>query len=357
MSLRVVPAAATLFFMKIKPIWSVIGAASFTLICISAQAADMKFKGKVVLHIDSYDKSYGWSRTIQDSIRHTFNGTGIRLEVFEMDTKRHNKEDEKKAAGLKAKEMIEKLHPDLVIVSDDNAVSYVLTSYFKESPIPFLYCGINWDGSKYGIPSKNTTGMLEVEYIQEVYDNILKFARGANIGYIGGDNETDRKMASFIKDKFLHDKMTKMYFAKNYADFKKQFLQAQGEVDMLYFGNRQAVLEWDDKDAAKFFAENTRIPTGASSLFSSAFVLLTLGKYAQEQGDWVAKRALDVLGGTPPSSIPEAKNKRLHFVINSQLARKLNIEFPKLLLKLADKITTADYDKQFEERYPVEKKK
>jgi hypothetical protein len=306
-------------------------------------APDPALKGKKVLHIDSYHDGYKWSEDIAKGIAKVFNGTGVELKRFTMDTKRHGKEEEKKEAGKKARDMIESFKPDLVITSDDNAVKYVQVEYYKDSKIPFIFCGVNWDASKYGLPNKTSTGMIEVDYFQEVYDNLRRFAKGDKIGYIGGDNETDRTTSQMMKDKFLHEKLAKIYLVKNYEDFKVQYKKAQTEVDMLYFNNTGAILGWNNEDGGKFVLKEGKIPSGSNSLDPPPFVLMTLGKYGGEQGEWAAKAGLKVLKGTPVEKIPSETNKRLLFIINTELANKLKVVFPVSILKVGIRVTTESY--------------
>jgi len=79
-----------------------------------------------------------------------------------MDTKRNKNIDFIKAQALKAKNLIEKVKPDIVLTSDDNAAKFLIVPYFKDSKIPFIFSGVNWTAEKYGFPFKNVTGMIEV---------------------------------------------------------------------------------------------------------------------------------------------------------------------------------------------------
>jgi ABC-type uncharacterized transport system substrate-binding protein len=65
------------------------------------------------------------------------------------------------------------------------------------------------------------------------------------------------------------------------------------------------------------------------------YSLLTLAKSSQEQGEWSAQAALSILGGTPPSEIPVAENKKGQLIVNLDLAEKLNVVFAPSLLKTA----------------------
>jgi ABC-type uncharacterized transport system substrate-binding protein len=304
-----------------------------------------KLKGKKVLHIDSYHEGYPWSDMIHKGIVDTLKGTGAELLTFRMDAKNHPKKEEKAEAGRKAKEYIESHKPDLVIVSDDDAVAYVLEPFYKNSALPFVFCGVNWDAAKYGLPYKNATGMIEVDFISAFYSNLRQFSKGDRIAFMGADTETDRTTANFYKDKFFHEKLTKTYFVKDFDDFKKQFVQAQGEVDMIYFNNKGSVKNWNDEEAAKFIMANIKIPTSSNSLSTSPFVLLVMGKDGEEQGQWAAKAGLKILTGTSAGTIPIEENKRIKFVVNMEIATKLKAVFNMSILKTAERVTSKDWTK------------
>ncbi|MES9974447.1 MAG: hypothetical protein ABW094_09315, partial [Candidatus Thiodiazotropha sp.] len=113
------------------------------------------------LFISSYHTGYAWSDGVESGLRETLGGK-CELKQFDMDTKRHKDEVSKKEAARKARELIERWRPDVVITADDNAAKYVIKPFFKDHQVPFVFCGINWNVDEYGFPYSNTTGMVEV---------------------------------------------------------------------------------------------------------------------------------------------------------------------------------------------------
>jgi ABC-type uncharacterized transport system substrate-binding protein len=309
--------------------------------------AAMNYRGKKLLHIDSYGIDYIWSETLTKGIYDVIQGTGIEFKRFEMNTKNFKTEEDKQKAAAKAKELIDSYHPDIVIVSDDNAVQYVLQKYYKDSKIPFVFCGVNWDAKKYGLPYANTTGMLEVEYIQPLYNLMRKYAKGGKIGFIGGDTETDRFTANFYKENFFHENMTKTYFAKDFEEFKKMFVQAQSEVDMLYFNNAGSVKGWKISEMTQMVRTQTKIPMGSNGLTEAPYSLVTFGKFGKEQGEWAAEAALKILGGVAPTKIDIAKNAKIRFVVNRELADKLQVVFDLKIFRLAEMVRIEDAEKGY----------
>jgi ABC-type uncharacterized transport system substrate-binding protein len=290
--------------------------------------------GKKVLFINSYHQGYEWSDGIEEGAAKVLRASGVEVEFFRMDTKRKGDEKAKKAAGLAAKAAIEKLRPAAVILSDDNAVRYVLESYFKNAATPFVFCGVNWDASAYGLPYRNATGMVEVALTTQLIEKLRDYSKGQRVGFLTVDNETER-----VEQKAYHEQL-KLKFAeerlvKTFAEFKAAFAELQGKVDVLLLGNYAGLTGWNDAEAKAFVEANTRIPSGAMYDFMMPYAMLGLTKLASEQGIWAGKAALQILGGTSPAAIPIARNKEGQIMVNVRLAAKGGVVFKPELVRNA----------------------
>jgi ABC-type uncharacterized transport system substrate-binding protein len=297
-------------------------------------AAASSYKGKKILHIDSYHPSYAWSDDIRKGVATALNGTGVELRTEEMDSKRHPEEDAKKAAGLRIKSVIEEFKPDVVIATDDNASKYVIQPYFKNAKIPVVFSGVNWDASKYGYPYKNATGMEEVDMVAEMYSMLKKYAKGPGVGLMEGDDESSRANCETHNKRFFHGK-AEVAYVKDFSDFKTQFLALQKKVGIIFLGSFGSVKNWEPKAVEEFLYKNTVIPTGSHDTFTTRFVSVTYAKYGEEQGEWAAQTALKILNGASPSSIPIVHNKRVKLFINQKMAKKVGLNFPDGMLKMA----------------------
>jgi hypothetical protein len=154
------------------------------------------------------------------------------------------------------------------------------------------------------------------------------------VGYITIDTETERKVADTYNQRFFDGQM-QTYWVKTQDEFKTAFLTAQQEVDILIMGNNAGSDTWDEAGMKQFVLSNTAIPTGSINDWMAPFSILTLAKSSQEQGEWSAQAALQILDGTPPSSIPVAENKKGQLIVNLELADKLGVVFAPSLLKNA----------------------
>jgi len=305
----------------------------FLLINMSQVWAVETYAGKRVYYVASYHQGYPWSDTILKTIQEVFVDKGIIFEHFEMDAKRHPSTEYSKNIALEVKAKIEQFHPDLLIVSDDNATKYVVEPYFNGN-VPVVFCGVNWDISEYNFNRKTVTGMVEIELIDKIVHNLKEYARGPRIGFLGMGGYTERKLPSYFKSLFQIS-LDKTYFVNNFEEWKQAYLKAQQEVDMLLVHNPDGLPQWNSAAAKQFIEENTQIPSGTSSSFTTEFALIGIIRLPEEQGYWAAETALKILRGQPVNSIPFATNKQGKLVINMRLGEKLKITFKPALLKVA----------------------
>lgn len=302
----------------------------------SAQVSAKDYNGKKILYIDSYHQGYAWSDGIEKGIKTGLEGTKIELKVFRMDTKRNGDPEFAKQAGQKAKAVIDEFKPDVVITADDNSAKYVIVPFYKDSAIPFVFCGLNWDASLYGFPWKNVTGMVEVAPVKELLDQLKPYAKGARLGIIGADQETNLKEAEAYRK--ILGLTFESYYSKDAEDFKKGFLELQGKVDMILIDSDGGIYNNVAESLKAFFITNTKVPTGTCYDFMAPYVMLGFTKVAAEQGTWSAKSALKILDGTAPSAIPIAKNKEGELIVNPKVAKALGIEIPFTIVQSASKV-------------------
>jgi len=293
------------------------------------------YPGKKILHIDSYDENYGWSKGIRRGIDSILKDSGVELKTIYMDTKYNTAEEFGKQAAFKVKAEIEKFQPDVVIASDDNASKYVVMPYYKDVDLPFIFCGINWDISTYHYPYQNTTGMVEVELIDSVIKNLRQYAKGDKLGFLAPDELSEHKIVENHGRIFQID-YSQQFFVKTFAEWKQRFLELQTSVDMIIITNNGGMKDWNETEARQFVEEHTKIPTGTQNDFMMPYVLLGIVKLSEEQGEWAAQAALQILDGTKPLDIPLSQNKRGKLYVNIRIGNKLDILFAPELLELAE---------------------
>ncbi len=295
---------------------------------------DFDYTHKKILWIDSYHKGYEWSDGIEQGIRDVLFDKGITLNIIRLNTKRENQEQQMKNAAMNANDVLMKFKPDIVIASDDNAQKYLVVPFIKNSEIPVVFCGVNWDASMYGYPTSNITGMVEVDRTLEMVDLLKKYAKGSRIGYIAGDTATEKKLINIYNKKFFQGRLVSNLVSTQ-EEFERQYLKAQQEVDILIFSNYTGIADWDAEATIRLVENQTKIPSGSHNTFMDKYVICTLAKSAKEQGRYAAATSLKILSGTPVNTFPLTTNKQSALTVNLKLAENAGIVFPVSILKEA----------------------
>ena len=292
----------------------------------------LDYAGKKIVWVDSYHQGYEWSDGLEASIKETLADTGVELKIIRMDTKRNTSEDFGQQSGANAKAEIELFKPDVVIATDDNAQKFLVVPYLKNTETPVIFAGVNWDASIYGYPANNITGMVEVELPLQLITHLKQYAQGEKIGFITANNQTQQKITQIYNDRFFDGQM-EIIWANSWTEFKEGFLKLQNEVDIVLVSNNAGINDWDETEAITFFTKNTKVPTGATYAWMTPYVLIVLGIIPQEQGQWAAETALNLLSGQSISEIPPVENKKGNLILNLDIAEQMDIVFTPSLLK------------------------
>lgn len=302
---------------------------------LGSLAFAQEFKGKKVFILHSYDERYPWTQAINRIIMSILDGSAITSRVFYLDTKHRSSDTEKLQAAQQAKLQIDQFKPDVVITSDDDAVKYVLMPYYKDSNIPFVFCGLNAEPKAYGLPYSNTTGMLEVELLSATVNNLQDYVKGQRIGTLALDGFSERKRVEEYRSQ-LGKEVDRSYFSRSFEEWQDGFLRLQHEVDMVILLNPKGLTGFDMGEAQDFVERNIRVPTGSYVPWMSKMSLLGITLIPEEQGGWAAHSALKILSGQAPKDIPITQNKDGKLFINLKIAEKLGITFKSSLLKVAE---------------------
>jgi ABC-type uncharacterized transport system substrate-binding protein len=280
---------------------------------------------KRVFHLDSYSKGYGISDDTGAGLRSVLRDKPVQVSTFFMDTKRHSGEAEIKDAVARARAAIEAFRPDVIVASDDAAVKYVVVPYYKDGPIPVVFCGVNWSAEPYGLPTAHVTGMVEVVPVLEAVDLARKYYPNLRrLGVLSEDSLSERNNKALLEPKYRAVGLEVTYvMAADFATWKREFERLQDAVDVLYLPTQGAVRDWDAAEAAAFVKAKTRKPSIATDDFMTPYALIGLAKTQLEQGEWAGKTALEILDGKQPAAIPVVRNRRRVAYVNATLAARL----------------------------------
>lgn len=299
------------------------------------------YKGKKILVVHSYHEGYKWTDDEHAGMMSVLKAGGAEIRTEYMDTKRKKSDSDKKAAASRAKKLIGEWKPDVVICSDDNTVKYLYIPHFKESSIPFVFCGINWSAEKYGL-QKNAAVIIEVSPGKSLVDQLKSYAGKAGpvkIGFLAGNTVTTQKEIKGWKQALDVDLDARL--VEDFANWKKEFADLQKTADVLVIYSFAGISGFDLEKAKAIVLEEGEIVTGSVKTDMSELVVLVYGKKGDEHGEWAAKTALQILGGKPASEIPKARNEKVFIGINLKIAEKLSekgINVPPEDVDMADKI-------------------
>jgi TRAP-type transport system periplasmic protein len=294
---------------------------------------------KKVFYINSYHKGYAPSDDIMRGIFGVLDDEDVHLETFFMDTKRNNSPAYTEKVVKEALQKIKTFAPDLIIVSDDNAVKDIIVPHFKNGPIPVVYCGVNWSAESYGLPAKILTGMLEVLPLSEMMDTLRNYYPSARKLAILSENTISEIKNKEILDTLFRSKGYQRQYklVDDFADWKRAFIKANQEADIIYLPTNGAISGWNNVEAENFVKEHMIKPVVTCDDFMMQFCALGFTKIAYEQGEWAALKGLEILRGKPPEEIPAEKNKRYDIWINEYLAQRIGLNPGTELLNISKK--------------------
>ncbi len=293
---------------------------------------------KKCLYIASYHQGYEWSDGVEKGLREQLKGK-CEIKQFNMDTKRNPSEAFKKAAGLKARDLILSWQPDVVIASDDNASRYVIQPFFKDHEIPFVFCGINWTVEAYGYPYSNVTGMVEVAPVSELLNKVTSIiGKPRTAFYLGVDVLTERKNFSrFAEEAEIRNIQLSKGLARTMQQWLAFYHEAQ-HYDFVIIGGNAGINDWDKSLVLQQIKKSTQKLSVTIQGWMVPYAILGLTKLPEEQGEWAAKVALYILDGAKPSEIPIVSNRKWDIWINEDILTNTDISIPASLNKKAKKV-------------------
>ncbi len=294
---------------------------------------------KVCAYVASYAPGYEWQDQLEKSLKQTLHNH-CTIKTHHMDSKKLSSLAQLQAAGLKAKAFIEEINPSLVIVSDDNAVKFVLQEHYRNSPIPFVFCGVNNSGGNYGLPFNNTTGMIETSPLGNLFKILFKNYPGkSHIAYLTTTGTTAAKNIAEFHDiiRELQLPQSSAYRAQSDTDWKRIFIQLQNDpsVDFIILGNIAALPNWNRKENIEWVKKHTRKATAATQKWMMDYSAIGYTKIPEEQGEWAGLSAIEILEGVPIQHLAVVPNQTFTLWKNEYLVKQLELPLSEELLRQA----------------------
>ncbi len=290
------------------------------------------------LYVSSYHQGYEWNDGIERGLESVLKGK-CQIDRFYMDTKRNQDESFGKKQGLAAKKYILSTNPDVVIAADDNASRYLVKPHFRNSSIPFVFCGVNWTVDEYGYPYTNITGMIEVAPIMQTLKAIKEISKSPLQGvYLSSDVFTEHKDFQRYRTLFAQQSVEITgIFVSSVEEWKQAYLDAQNE-GFIILGNNAGINDWQRTEVIKHVMLNSRVLSITNYDWMMPYAMFAITKQPEEQGEWAGQVALAILNKLVISNIPIVVNRKTNMYTNPILSKAAGIRIPPDLYHKAVKI-------------------
>jgi ABC-type uncharacterized transport system substrate-binding protein len=313
----------------------------------SASSVDVAARRYRVLHNMSYNSPWEWTDDQLRGFKEALKGVNVEYKIFQMDTKRNSTEAAKESVGREARALIDAWKPDLVYTTDDIAQKYV-ASHYVNSPIPFVFSGVNADPADYGFArSSNIAGVLEHEHFVETVKLLREmYPKVTRIAVIVDEDPTWTGVIRRMREKasvFLPDCQLISWDAiKTFEDFKKRVMDYQTKADALallgihaFKDEKGANVPW--QEVVRWTTENSRIPAFTFWKDRIAYgILCAVYVSGYEQGRAAGRIAYGILAdGKSPASFPMLPTVKGEPIISLARAKRLGIRVSSDLLLTA----------------------
>lgn len=300
-----------------------------------------------VVVLQSYDTGYAWTRDVDTGIDRVLKGRPYTVKRFYMDTKRQTAKAFKMRAGLNARRMIDRWHPDVIIAVDDDAQDFVGRHYAGNPKVKLVFAGVNGEVTEYGYDgAPNVTGIFERKQLVAVKEAILEAAALARragpvrVMHIGDRSESVGKDEAFIETTDWAPLVReKSVLAATFAEWQEAVRWARGRVDFIITTNYRALRAAQGnarflppREVVRWTMENSPVPViGTNTFFVEDGGMLAIGTSPYEQGSVAAAMAVQILEkGILPREIPRQYTRQFVVFMNEALMKKADFALPEV---------------------------
>lgn len=295
------------------------------LFLISRGCTNPVVEKKKVVYVNSYHKGFPPSDQITMGVMEGLPSDTFEIIDYFMDTKRNSSEAFIKGRAAELVDSIRMEKPDVLIVSDDNAMKYLLIPNFREDSLPTVFCGVNWNTDQYDLSGFNITGVLEILPVADLVRTMKHYYPGMKKILVLNENTTTSRKTKPLLDTLLGNLGMEVTqeLVDDFESWKSVFIDANNKFDIIYLQTRGAIADWDHELAIKYVHQYIKIPLVTCEEFMMSYAVFGLTQVSKEQGMIAAEKAKLILHGKRPTDIPVSKNKQTNAWINTRLAEKI----------------------------------
>lgn len=289
-----------------------------------------------ILHVMSFESPWRWTDGQFAGFRQALNMPQAQWRVFQMDVKRHRSPVEKAERGRLAREAIAQWRPDLVYLSDDDAVEAVAVPY-AGSRLPIVFSGVNRDLAAHGLQgAPNVTGVLEREHVAEslrLLRAVLPAAR--RLAVVSDPTAYWDSVIERVRRRLPEDgelQLVRVERPTTYAAFQQTMVELQRQVDAVVSLGVFALSRDDGHSVpypvlARWLVQETRLPDVSfwiDRVHHGTLLSVTVSEH--EQGFAAGRLASAVLReGRTPESLEILPTRHGHPAISLARARQLGV--------------------------------
>lgn len=280
-----------------------------------------------IIYVNSYHKGYPPSDGVMGSMFKNLPADTFHITTFYMDTKRNS---DSLMIGIVVKDILQSIHsldPDLIVVSDDAAVKYLIAPYQHQIGVPVVYCGVNWSSSTYQLNADRIAGMVEVLPLHEILCYLKKQNPEFKKLAVLSENSVSEIQNTLLLDTLYRNKgFTPEYvLVDDFEAWKKDFIALNRNADVIYLPTNGAISGWDEDEAKRWVEQHIKVPLFTCDDFMMPYAVVGFTKVAEEQGEFVAKAAKQILLEKKSiAELNEDRNKRFKSWVNHSLIEKIN---------------------------------
>ncbi|MBT8490377.1 MAG: histidine kinase, partial [Deltaproteobacteria bacterium] len=284
------------------------------IVMVNSQGGAVETPRERVLVLHSYYLGFTWTDDITRGINKAFAqwAGNVELHYEFMDAKRHPETDYLKSLN----ELYQLKYPvgtiDLIICSDDLALTYLLTTGAQLFPnVPVVFCGVNdYDISMHD-QGRPLTGVIERIDPASTLDIALKLQPNTRrIAIITDSTRTGRAIHATVRNTFRKyaDRLEFSYLYDLTAEELQQEVAKLSDETVLFFFvfNRDRSGEtFSLMESLKLVVQESRVPIYSFwSLYLGHGIVGGMVTSGQKQGKAAAELAIRILEGEKASEIP-----------------------------------------------------
>ena len=209
---------------------------------------------KKIVYINSYHNGHPSSDEIMEGFINNMPADSFEIYSYYMDTKRNTSKDYIQTKAAQLLDSVIKIQPDLLVVSDDNAVKYLVEPNLQKLNIPVVFCGVNWTDKDYNLPNNQVAGIIEILPVADAVQMLKSHYPSAKKLLVLNENTTTSRKEEQILDTLFQGfgLSTTFKLVDNFQEWKTAFSDGNTAFDIIYISTHAAIKGWDKNEAEEF---------------------------------------------------------------------------------------------------------